>query len=54
MKIIDKDESIYLTREYGGEWGLNHTRRLLHLIFILGADQIYAEEAVWLAAHLHD
>jgi hypothetical protein len=29
MKAIHKDEIIRLTEEYGGQWGINHTRRLL-------------------------
>src|SRR5512140_1460961 len=41
--VIDQDELARLTEQYGGAWGLNHTRRLLNLV-----------EAVWLAAHLHD
>ncbi len=54
MTTIDKDELIRLTKEYGGEWGLNHTRRLLHLISIIGEGLEYDAEAVWIAAHLHD
>jgi uncharacterized protein len=50
----DKDEIIRLTEEYGGQWAINHTRRLLHLISIIGEGQPYNAEAVWLAAHLHD
>lgn len=52
--IKDKDEIIRLTEEYGGQWGINHTRRLLHLVSIIGEGQPYNAEAVWLAAHLHD
>lgn len=51
---INKDEIIRLTEEYGGRWGISHTRRLLHLISIIGEGQQYNSEAVWLAAHLHD
>ena len=51
---IDRDEIVRLTDEYGGAWGLNHTRRLLHLIAIIGEDQTYDADAVWVAAHLHD
>jgi alpha-glucosidase (family GH31 glycosyl hydrolase) len=35
MSGIDRDEIIRLTEEYGGQWGINHTRRLLHLISML-------------------
>ncbi len=49
-----KNEVIRLTEEYGGEWGINHTRRLLRLIEIIGEGLQYDAEVVWLAAHLHD
>ncbi|HTX70012.1 MAG TPA: hypothetical protein VMH50_12845 [Thermoleophilia bacterium] len=29
---IDRDEIVRLTEQYGGEWGINHTRRLLALV----------------------
>jgi hypothetical protein len=32
MPALDKDEIARLTEQYGGEWGINHTRRLLHLV----------------------
>ena len=51
---LDHDEIARLTEEYGGAWGINHTRRLLALIDVIGAGQSYDAEAVWLAAHLHD
>jgi uncharacterized protein len=51
---LDHDEIVRLTEEYGGPWGINHTRRLLQLIDIIGKDCAYDQEAVWLAAHLHD
>ncbi len=51
---LDRNEIAALTEEYGGAWGINHTRRLLHIISIIGEGQRYNEEAVWLAAHLHD
>ena len=49
-----KDEIVRLTEEYGGQWGLNHTRRLLSLVEIIGAGLQYDAELVWTAAHLHD
>jgi len=52
--MLDHDEIINLTQEYGLDWGMNHTKRLLHLIPILADGREYNEEAVWLAAHLHD
>jgi uncharacterized protein len=54
MSEIDKDEVVRLTEEYGGQWGINHTRRLLHLIARIGKDQHYNAEVIWFAAHLHD
>jgi uncharacterized protein len=51
---IDKAELELLTREYGGEWGINHTKRLLHLINIIGEDFAFNSDALWIAAHLHD
>lgn len=51
---IDHDEIARQTEKYGGQWGLNHTRRLLALISIIGEGLTYNSEAVWIAAHLHD
>jgi uncharacterized protein len=51
---MDKDEVVRLTEEYGGEWGINHTRRILHLVSLIGEGEEYDTEVVWLAAHLHD
>jgi uncharacterized protein len=54
MEKFDKEEIVHLTEEYGGQWGLNHTRRLLHLISIIGEGREYNADVVWIAAHLHD
>jgi uncharacterized protein len=43
-----------LTLEYGGRWGLEHSRRLLSLAEEIGRGLEYDREAVWLAAQLHD
>jgi uncharacterized protein len=43
-----------LTTQHGGEWAINHTRRLLKLITIIGEGLEYDVDVVWLAAHLHD
>lgn len=51
---IDKERIAALTEEYGGGWGINHTRRLLKLIDMIGAGQEYDHETVWLACYLHD
>lgn len=52
--MINKEELIKLTRDYGGNWGVNHSERLLHLIDMLGRDISYDQEVIWLAAYLHD
>lgn len=54
MDPKERDEIVRLTEEYGGQWGINHTRRLLQIIEIIGADQHYDHDVVWIAAHLHD
>jgi uncharacterized protein len=51
---MDHDEIARLTEEYGGTWGINHTRRLLNLVAVIGEGLSYNQEAIWLAAHLHD
>ena len=51
---INRDEVTRLTQEYGGVWGINHTRRLLQLIAVIGEGHRYDADALWLAAHLHD
>jgi len=54
MDNINKDEIIRLTEEYGKQWGINHTRRLLDLIEVIGKGLEFNQDAIWLAAHLHD
>lgn len=51
---INREEMVRLTEEYGGQWGINHTRRLLHLVEIIGEGKTYNADAIWVAAHLHD
>jgi HD superfamily phosphodiesterase len=51
---LDKDEIAWLTEQHGGTWGINHTRRLLHLVEEIGKGLTYNAEAIWIAAHLHD
>lgn len=52
--MIDRDEIARLTEQYGGQWGIQHTRRLLELMRRIGAGLTHNAQAVWLAAHLHD
>ena len=54
MVGFDRDEIVRLTEEYGGEWGINHTRRLLNLISIITEGRKYNADVVWIATHLHD
>jgi uncharacterized protein len=51
---INREEIVQLTHEHGGEWGINHVRRVLELIEIIGAGMDYDRELIWLATHLHD
>ncbi len=51
---IDKTEIARLTEERGGTWGINHTRRLLNLVAQISEGLNYNNEAVWIAAHMHD
>jgi len=54
MEPMDREEIARLTEEYGGQWGINHTRRLLRLVELIGEGLSYDHDVVWLAAHLHD
>ncbi len=54
MNQDQRDEIVRLTEEYGGKWGINHTRRLLRLIEIIGEGLQYDVEVIWTAADLHD
>jgi uncharacterized protein len=54
MIELNKEEVSRLTREYAGDFGFNHTHRLLKLIEIIGEDQSYDADVIWMAAHLHD
>ncbi|MCE5199109.1 MAG: HD domain-containing protein [Armatimonadota bacterium] len=51
---MDHDEIARLNHEYGGDWAIQHSERLLHLVAMLGEGVEYDHEAVWLAAYLHD
>jgi HD superfamily phosphodiesterase len=43
-----------LTIQYGGEYNLNHTKRILKIIEIIGKNYNYDLEVVKLSAYLHD
>ncbi len=51
---MDRDEIMTLTQEYGGEWAIQHAKRLLHLTGLLGQALEYDRDVLWVAAHLHD
>jgi len=51
---INRDEITQLTEKYGGNWGIKHAKRLLHMVPVLADGREYDEEAIWLAAYLHD
>lgn len=51
---ISIDEIAKLTKEYGGEWGINHTKRLLKIISIIGEGIQYNNDALIISAYLHD
>jgi HD superfamily phosphodiesterase len=43
-----------LTEEYGGDWAVQHAKRLIKLVELVGEGLDYDHEVIWLAAHLHD
>lgn len=51
---MDKDKIIQLTKEYGGEYGLNHTGRILNIVSLIDEGLNYNRDVVWVSAHLHD
>ena len=51
---MNKDKITQLTMQYGGEYGLNHTKRLLYIISLIGEGMKFDEEVLWAAAYLHD
>lgn len=51
---LNIEELAKLTLEYGGDWGLDHTKRLLHLVAELGEGLDYDQEIITVAAYLHD
>ena len=48
------DEIVKLTMINGGEWGINHTKRLMKLVDVIANGEEYNEEVIWMAAHMHD
>lgn len=57
MKVtgdIKLEELAELTREYGGDWGLDHSKRLMQMVETLAEGRAYDKDVVALAAYLHD
>lgn len=52
--MLAQDEIVGLTDKHGGQRGIQHSRRLLRLIKIIGEGEEYDADSVWLAALLHD
>lgn len=51
---MDFESLLDLTRQYGGEWGVCHAKRLIHLVELLSAGAAYDREIIRTAACLHD
>ena len=51
---IDKNEIVKMTAQYGGNWAVAHSQRLLTIVEQIGEGLSYDNEVIWLAAHLHD
>ena len=51
---IDREEIVRTTEEYGGAWGINHVRRVMELIEMVGEGTDYDKDVIWVATHLHD
>lgn len=51
---MDRNKVAGLLEEYGGAYGMNHTRRILHIVSEIGSGMDYSEDIVWVSAHLHD
>ena len=51
---IDREEIVQMTEEHGGDWGINHVRRVLELIEMVGEEIEYDKDVIWVATHLHD
>ena len=52
--MLSEDKLENLTLQHGGEYSVNHTKRILKIVSIIGANYQYNREIVTLAAYLHD
>jgi uncharacterized protein len=54
MSVTLRKRVAALTEEYGGEYSIQHARRLVRLVEMIADGVDYDSEAIWLAAHMHD
>jgi uncharacterized protein len=51
---MDRTQIVRLTEEYGGDWEVQHARRILKLSALIGEGRNYSTDIVWVAAHLRN
>ncbi len=51
---MNREKIVRLTEKYGGQWAVQHAQRLIRLVTIIADGVEYNEDAIWIAAHLHD
>jgi HD superfamily phosphodiesterase len=54
MSATLRKKVLALTEEYGGDYALQHAQRLIRLIDLIADGVPYDQDAIWLAAHMHD
>ena len=54
MSATLRKKVLVLTGQYGGDYALQHAQRLIRLIGLIADGAPYDQEAIWLAAHMHD
>jgi HD superfamily phosphodiesterase len=54
MSATLRKKVLALTEEYGGEYALQHAQRLIRLVETIADGADYDQDAIWLAAHMHD
>ena len=52
MKL--EPELINLTKQYGGDYGINHSKRILNIIDTIGKNYSFDSEVVHISVYLHD
>lgn len=51
---MDRAQIVRLTEEYGGDWEVQHARRILKLSALIGEGRNYSTDIVWVAAYLRN